>query len=485
MEKLAIMKIGSNRLENVAKAKKQEAKDRFRKEIEKCRKEIDKRAASRDSNDSESSEIQYTFEDMKDIISATMHAAKKERQRAKQLRDGGGDAARILAKERKRHPSIEDEDGTDDSSSPPIKPGEASLVAPFSCLHPSIDGVDAILREGVAAAGGALATQQMIGLHSLMSCFHLATLYRDGFRYGERMWNVEFWFYNALDEARYRACCTPRPRLPNSASDRPPVSIFQFVSIFGLISQLIIHISCMAWGVVYANQLESDVRADIASRGRIKLESFLAPNSIKLEKLMDTLSKRSLQHGTEGETNPNSFFQRSPFRPNYETNVVFLFSIFQSAISALLSHKGIPFYRSILESRDLCIWSGATLVFVIACFSGKVSKITNFLQVKPLPSRQAKLHLIGIVFINIAACTICRLIIDNFLSAKHSSGLEAPTHGRKSEDKNAADHEEKLLSEEAEHNMKSVKFFFAVVVYLMIDVIATDKNKIDWTLKKN
>jgi cation-transporting ATPase 13A1 len=187
MKRLATMNIGGNRSENVGKARKQESNDRIRKEIEKYRKEIDKRASSRDSKDVELSENEFSFEDMKEIISASMRAAKNERRRAEQLRKGGGDAARILAEERQQQISTENEDDSDDFSPPSIKPGEASLVSSFSCLHPSVDGVDAILREGIATAASALATQQGIGLHSLMSCFHLATLYRDGFRYGMYM----------------------------------------------------------------------------------------------------------------------------------------------------------------------------------------------------------------------------------------------------------------------------------------------------------
>jgi magnesium-transporting ATPase (P-type) len=179
MKRLAAMNIGGNRSENVGKARKKEAADRVRKEIEKYRKKIDERASL--------PENEFSFEDMKEIISVSMRAAKNERRRAEQLRKGGGEAARILAEERQQQISTENEDDSDDFSSPPIKPGEASLVSSFSCLHPSVDGVDAILREGIATAASALATQQGIGLHSLMSCFHLATLYRDGFRYGMYM----------------------------------------------------------------------------------------------------------------------------------------------------------------------------------------------------------------------------------------------------------------------------------------------------------
>ena len=477
MKKLTAMNIGSNRAENVGKARKQEANERIRREIEKCREDIDNGASLRDNEGSESSENEYKFDDVKQIISATMRAAKNERRRAEQLRKGGGDAARILAEERQEQISTEnDEDNTDVLSPPTIKPGEASLVSSFSCLHPSVDGVEAILREGIATAASALATQQEIGLHSLMSCFHLATLYRDGFRYGKHMWNVEVFFYQLSESARYKASCTPRPRLPNSVFDRPPTSMFQFVSIFGTVSQAIIHISCMALSVRYAKHLENYTKVNIGEE-RIRLNHLYSPEGKKLGKLMDTLSKRSLLDTStmEGEKNSNPFFQRSPFRPNYETNIVFIFSILQSAISALVNHKGNPFYHSILESRNLCAMSGITLLFAIVCITGKMSTITNFLEVKPLPSRHSKLVFLGITVINIVACLFCRYVMDNFLSNVKSSGVETITPATEIELKNAADHEEKLLLEETKQNLKGLRLFCGVVFYFMLDVIISSR----------
>jgi hypothetical protein len=468
MKRLATMNIGSNRFDNLKKANsKQEAKDRIRTEIEKCRQEIDKRASL---NCTDSSEIRYEFEDMKEMISATMRAAKNERQRVEQLRKGGGDAARILAEERQQQISTEKEVDDDDFSPPPIKPGEASLVSSFSCLHPSVDGIDAILREGIATAASALATQQAIGLHSLMSCFHLATLYRDGLQYGKHMWNIEVMLYSMLESARSKASCTPRPRLPNSVYDRPLKSLFQLESVFGIVSQAIIHISCMALSVRYAKHLESDAR-DSVNEERIRLRQFIASKSSKLEKLLDTLSKRSLIDLPERETTSNPFFQRPPFRPNYKTNCVFIFSILQSALSALVSHKGAPFYRSALESRDLCSISAITFLFVMICITGKVSSISNFLQVKPLPSVRDKLVLLGIVMINIIACIFCRLIIDKLLSTSKSIDHVTMTSDKEIQSKTAADHEIKLLSEEKEYNLKGLRFFYGVIIYFIMDLI--------------
>lgn len=72
-----------------------------------------------------------------------------------------------------------------------IKPGEASLAAPFTFLRPCVDGAESILRSGIAAAAFSLSCHRSIALNSLMACFNLATLYRNGFRYGKYMWNIE------------------------------------------------------------------------------------------------------------------------------------------------------------------------------------------------------------------------------------------------------------------------------------------------------
>lgn len=170
-KKLMSKAIGSNR-----KQRKKSSKDsqkRINERIEKARKEIDDRVVARENKD-------YTMQDIKDMVSATLDAAKQERTRANKLRMGGGDAAKILASERNNQTLLDDES----TELPAIKPGEASLVAPFSCLHPSIDGVDAILRAGVATAASALTSKKTIALYSLMSGYHLASLYKDGFRSG-------------------------------------------------------------------------------------------------------------------------------------------------------------------------------------------------------------------------------------------------------------------------------------------------------------
>lgn len=84
-----------------------------------------------------------------------------------------------------------DNDDEDNDNLATIKPGEASLAAAFTCLRPCVDGVETVIRSGIATAAFSLSLHRTIALGSLMACYNLATLYRDGFRYGKYMWNVE------------------------------------------------------------------------------------------------------------------------------------------------------------------------------------------------------------------------------------------------------------------------------------------------------
>eukprot|EP00593_Proboscia_inermis_P016307 CAMPEP_0171327158 /NCGR_PEP_ID=MMETSP0816-20121228/117900_1 /TAXON_ID=420281 /ORGANISM="Proboscia inermis, Strain CCAP1064/1" /LENGTH=161 /DNA_ID=CAMNT_0011826803 /DNA_START=95 /DNA_END=580 /DNA_ORIENTATION=- len=134
----------------------------------------------------------YNWHDIQYVFSSVVNAQRKERDRKKAMRLGGGEAARLLARDSKfRHqqqkqhasssaPTDYDNSYDDDEVSSPlmVKPGEACLASSFTLLKPCIDGVDTILRSGVTAAASSLLTHQTIALESLLSCYNLATLYR-------------------------------------------------------------------------------------------------------------------------------------------------------------------------------------------------------------------------------------------------------------------------------------------------------------------
>lgn len=469
--KLLSRPLGSNKKKSSSASK--ESNDRVKQEIEEAQANIRKRVAERTGQSVNATDLKYEMSDLKDMISATMNAVKAESQRARSLKTGGAEAARILAEERRNSEGkanetsllvVEDVEET-------IKPGEASLVASFSCLHPSIDGVDSVLRAGVATAASALATQEMIALHSLMSCYHLATLYRDGFRYGKNMWPVELFMYSIVDNARYKASCTSRPRLPHSASLRPQISLFSPASLFSTLSQAGIHLLTMALGVDYARKLE--IQSGTTSRRSIRLSE--GPHSPKLSKFLEALA--ATEAASDDDTGA-SLFRRPPFQPNYETNMVFLLSILQSAISSLVNHKGKPFYRSLLESRELCFASVLTAFLIVILVVESFPMLNNVLQLKSLPSNESKLVFLGIAAANTVGCIFSRTIVDA-LTARHQR-LGAPTAKKEKEilvsekdtdEELAADLEERLLTEESGQNLRTILLALGSLTYLSLDIL--------------
>jgi hypothetical protein len=465
-QKLAKKTIGSNRQNSVARQNRTDASNspaqaqtRISAEIEEAQKAIAGRIAARNRQDSIGQNIQYNLQDIKDMVSASIKANMNERRRAKQLSLGGGEAARILAEETRTDSGISEDKEEEDM--PMIKPGEASLVASFSCLRPSIDGVDSMLRTAVACAASTLSIQQSITLDSLMASYNMATLYRRGFRYGEYMWLVELITDDLIDWKSYSASCTARPRLPQSRTLRPPTSMFHPSSIFPTLAQAVIHLTSMTVGVNYGSKLQSAFAEK--KKGPI-IRSFQTAQSGKLTKLANAFASQSKSKDQEEEK--TGIFGRPPFRPNYETNILFTFSVLQATVSSLINHKGTPFYGSILESRPLCLSAGVTVLFAIACMTETFPFLNDFLELRRMPSRQSKLAILSIAFADVALCLLCRFISSRLLDS--SEVQEALPH---SDPDIAADVEEKLLGEESKQNRDLVLIILCFMVYMLAEVV--------------
>lgn len=460
IEKLQSEPLGRNRKKKRVSVEREASISRMKSQLESARKEIDKRASTRDGSMDESGTPQYSVEDVKDILSATLEAVRTERRRKQRLRVGGGDAARILADERKAQNSDDGETGTDSST---IKPGEASLVAAFSCLNPSIDGVEAILRAGVATAASAVSSKKIITLNSLMSAYHLAGLYRDGVRYGKFMHPVELYLWMFLDGARYAASCSPRPHLPSSHLTRPPTSMFHPSCILSTVAQAFIHIVSMAVGINHARNIQAHGSERI--RPLVQLSSFSHPD--KSGRLLSALAARDWgETNHEDENEPRTLFRRPTFTPNYETNLIFILSIFTGAVTSFVNHGGKPFYRGILESQSFCTLTIINILFCTALIMESFPILNRILELRPLPSTGSKLMFLFIAFVDVGASMLCQNLSDLWFLEKRSDKSIRKRHGS---GESAADMEADLLKEEAGMNSKSVLWALAFVVYLILD----------------
>lgn len=417
--------------------------------------------------------LQGTNPSFTNLITAIGSAAKEERVRKGKIRKGGGAAARILAEEDRLRKAVLEKAGKKTKNLPHvgddeiiIKPGEASLAAAFSCLRPAIDGVDAIMRAGIASAAYALEIQQTIALNCLMSCYNLATLYRDGFRYGSKMWIIELFFITSIDTAGYAASCSPRPRL---ALSRPPASMFHPMIALSIFVQAAIHLTTLTAGVNMANALGSVY--DTSAKKRAQLIRWRGPEPSSKPTSLTAVILNSLAGSTtgteEGSKQGLNIFGRPPFRPNYTTNVVFLMSIFQNTVTSIVNHKGKPFCGSILESRQFCIFAGTSLLFVIACIAETFPHLNALLELRSLPSRKFRLCLVALLLINFAGCFAADWACSVLLNPDcHSSRQDRRNEVQV---QTAADEEELLLSEESKSNKLLLATMLAGMIFLIVD----------------
>lgn len=435
---------------------------RIKAKYEKALRPIQVRALTRMQNKSEGNDvIQSNLQDVRDSLFAFFRVVKEERQRNKKIRRGGGDAARILAEEdklrrelMKKHEKHNDTGDVDDGViSSTIKPGEASLAGSFSCLRPSIDGIEAILRVGVAAAACALTVQQTIALNCLLSCYNLASLYSSGFRYGRYHWNIELFLSMAIDQASYQAACTGRPRL---SSLRPEQSLFNPKSALLVCSQAFVHLMTLTAGVRVANALEATyATGDTAkcskvqwkgdgrlNRGHTSTFSTLAGALAAVPRSSDSDKKRGRGLDLLG---------RPPFRPNYTTNIVFLLSIFQNAVSAIITHKGSPFYLSVLESRQFCFSVGLALLCAVAGASETFPVANSLLELRSLPSRRFRRIFLAILVIDFVGCFSFKWVVQG-CEERRNIDEESRNKSAVACRESAADTEEALLMEEAKSN---------------------------------
>ena len=379
--------------------------------------------------------------DLRDIF-------KEERLRKSALKKGGGEAARILAREEKLRSSLSEKandaeavllDKSDKSEQEELKPDEACLAAACTLLRPSIDGTDAIVRAGIAAAACSLTIHRSIALNALMSCFILSTLYRDGFRYGKYMWNVESTLISAVDQFAYESACTLRPKI---ATIRPEASIFTSAGTLSILGQAFVHLSILYTGAEFGRRLEDATESSKARSIRIRWAGAGVADALQLS-------------GSEDSEAGTGILGRPKFRPNQVTNAVFLLSIFQNAVISFVNHMGAPYYGKILENRKLTLSIMASLLFAIACVSETFPDINKMLQLAPFPSQKVQVTFLLLFALDLVGCFAIERLSLYFLSPGRSAALKRANDSSRIESSKAttaADKHEMMLLDEEKQN---------------------------------
>lgn len=285
--------------------------------------------------------------------------------------------------------------------------------------------------------------------------------------------------YCRVDNSSFSQSVKPRPRLPTRK--RPSSqSLFDPPNIVSVAAQAIIHFLSVHAGVRLARDWEAGSEV-AASAARTAQKSLIRPTEAehptKASMLLNILNAKRESGGHQDVAS-----KKKKFTPNFETNVVFVLSLFQGILTTLLFHKGKPFYLSILESDRLCQFAGISVLFALACILETWPGMNAFLELRPYARKDQKISVLSIALLDALGCilveVLCRYFFDPVLEVQQTALLFGyhPMDPKKSAGSNAltaAEEEEMTLSQQEKANVRFVLKFAAIgAVMLLFSLLA-------------
>lgn len=216
---------------------------------------------------------------------------------------------------------------------PSIRPGDASVAAPFTSRVPSVRSVVHLVRQGRCTLLSSLQQQQIMMLECTITAYTYAAISLEGARSSERQMMVSSWLIMAASLSF--SYSTPIDRMHPV---KPLRSLFHpavFLSIFG---QAVIHLYSMSNAVKMATD----------SMGPDKIQEVVDFNK-KVSAGMDVANP-------DEEEDPLQMLTalwHKPFLPNLMNTTVFLVETAQIMAVLFVNYKGRPFMKGMLENHAL------------------------------------------------------------------------------------------------------------------------------------
>jgi cation-transporting ATPase 13A1 len=218
------------------------------------------------------------------------------------------------------------------SGLPVVRPGDASVAAPFTSRVPSVRSVVHLIRQGRCTLLSSLQQQQIMMLECTISAYTYAAISLEGARSSERQMMVSGWLVMAASLSF--SYSTPLDRMHPV---RPLRSLFHpavFLSIFG---QALIHLYSMSVAVKMAT-------------------STMGPEKIAEVVEFNKRVQAGLEVDQPDDEDPLKMLTaiwHRPFLPNLMNTTVFLVETAQIMAVLFVNYKGRPFMKGLLENHAL------------------------------------------------------------------------------------------------------------------------------------
>jgi cation-transporting ATPase 13A1 len=259
---------------------------------------------------------------------------------------------------------------------PVVRPGDASVAAPFTSRVPSVRAAVDLIRQGRCTLLSALMQQQIMMLESTIAAYTMAALSLHNARSSERQMMASSWLI--MTAAISFSYSTPLDKMHPL---RPLRSLFHPAIILSVLGQAAIHIFCMSAAVQWATE-------------------EMGP--AKLQEVTQFFKKAKAKEITMGCAEDDFMcqiqsFWEAPFMPNLLNTTVFLVETSQMISVFFANYKGRPWMKGMLDNHALFL-SVFICIGGVAVASWEMSpRLNQLLQFAPFPDDAYRYRVIALV----------------------------------------------------------------------------------------
>jgi cation-transporting ATPase 13A1 len=298
---------------------------------------------------------------------------------------------------------------------PMVRPGDASVAAPFTSRTPSIKAVVDLIRQGRCTLLSALMQQEIMMLESCIAAYTLSALTLNNARSSERQMMASSWLI--MTAAVSFSYATPLDKMHPL---RPLRSLFHPAIIFSILGQAVIHIGCMTLAVKWATDAMGEEKL-------AEVTEFFRKAKAK------EIDRYALCDEDDYVCTMNAFWT-APFMPNLLNSVVFLVETSQMISVFFANYKGRPWMAGIIDNHPLFLSVYICIAGVVVASWEMVPQLNELIQLAPFPDDMFRYKVVALVMATIAGTFMWDRLCTMLFAPKVFSAMMNEAKGTKPSD---------------------------------------------------
>jgi cation-transporting ATPase 13A1 len=237
---------------------------------------------------------------------------------------------------------------------PMVRPGDASMAAPFTAKDPSVAPCLDILRQGRCTLVTTVQMFKILGLLSLSMAYSLSVMYLDGIKLGD----MQATLAGLLTAGMFFFISHAQP-LPQLSRQRPHAHIFSMYMFSSLLGQFAVHMTFLMY----------------------------------------------MQHTAHAVMLPEDRQQPdSDFKPNLINTVCFLANFVIQTMTFAVNYVGEPFATPLAANKLFAVSVRYSVIMFIVLTTDFVYGLTGWFSLVEMP-RNMKYQMLGLAWWSFVACT--------------------------------------------------------------------------------